>query len=87
MDEIGWKLIHLYGLTETAPVINTSNPPAKIKKNGRIYIKTRKGFGVFGAELRVVNEAGEYVLRVDEIMSEIDVHGTHVRDRYWNKPE
>ncbi|WP_336000410.1 long-chain-fatty-acid--CoA ligase [Halorientalis halophila] len=86
-DEMGWKLIHLYGLTETAPVITTSNAPAKIEKNGRIYTKNRQGFAALGVELRVVDENGEDVPRDDETMGEIVVRGNQVMDRYWNKPE
>ncbi|WP_255197524.1 long-chain-fatty-acid--CoA ligase [Halorarius litoreus] len=86
-DEMGWTLIHLYGLTETAPVITTSNAPAKIAKNGRVYTKNRQGFAVLGAELRVVDEDGEDVPRDDETMGEIVVRGNQVMDRYWNKPE
>jgi fatty-acyl-CoA synthase len=86
-DEMGWKLIHLYGLTGTAPVITTSNAPAKIEKNGRVYIKNCQGFAVLDVDLRVVNENGDDVPRDDESMGEIVVRGNQVMDRYWNKPE
>jgi len=86
-DDMSWKLIHLYGLTETAPVITTSNAGRKIGKNGRFYTKNRQGFAALGVELRVVDEDGEAVPADDETMGEIVVRGNQVMDRYWNKPE
>jgi fatty-acyl-CoA synthase len=34
-DEIEWRLIHLYGLTETAPMITTSNSPRRLAERDR----------------------------------------------------
>jgi fatty-acyl-CoA synthase len=86
-DELGWDILHVYGLTETGPLITTSNSPRRIESEGRFTIKTRQGHAMLGTELRVVDEDGEDVPPDDETMGEIVVRGNQVMDRYWNKPE
>ncbi|MEA5407723.1 AMP-binding protein [Haloarculaceae archaeon H-GB2-1] len=86
-DELGWNILHVYGLTETGPLITTSNSPRRIESEGRFAIKTRQGHAMLGTELRVVDEDGEDVPPDDETMGEIVVRGNQVMDRYWNKPE
>ena len=85
-DELGWNILHVYGLTETGPLITTSNSPRRIASEGRFAIKTRQGHAMLGTELRVVDENGEDVPPDDETMGEIVVRGNQVMDRYWNKP-
>ena len=86
-DELGWNILHVYGLTETGPLITTSNSPRRIESEGRLAIKTRQGHAMLGTELRVVDGDGEEVPPDDETMGEIVVRGNQVMDRYWNKPE
>ena len=86
-DELGWNILHVYGLTETGPLITTSNSPRRIESEGRLAIKTRQGHAMLGTELRVVDEDGADVPADDETMGEIVVRGNQVMDRYWNKPE
>jgi len=86
-DELGWRILHVYGLTETGPLITTSNSPRLIESEGRFAIKTRQGSAMLGTRLRVVDEDGADVPRDDETMGEIVVRGNQVMDRYWEKPE
>ncbi|WP_138007135.1 long-chain-fatty-acid--CoA ligase [Halalkalirubrum salinum] len=86
-DKLGWNILHVYGLTETGPLITTSNSPRRIESEGRFAIKTRQGHAMLGTELRVVDEDGEDIPPNDRAMGEIIVRGNQVMDRYWNKPE
>jgi len=86
-DELGWRILHVYGLTETGPLITTSNSPRRIASEGRFAIKTRQGSAMLGTRLRVVDENGTAVPRDDETMGEVVVRGNQVMDRYWNKPD
>jgi len=86
-DELGWRILHVYGLTETGPLITTSNSPRRIESEGRFAVKTRQGSAMLGTRLRVVDEDGETVPRDDETMGEVVVKGNQVMDRYWNKPD
>ena len=86
-DELGWRILHVYGLTETGPLITTSNAPRRIAEAGRLAVKTRQGHAMLGTELRVVDADGREVPHDDATMGEVVVRGNQVMDRYWEKPE
>ena len=85
-DEFGWRIIHIYGLTETAPIITTSNSPRRLATEGR-ELKTRQGAATLNTEIKVVDDDGNEVPRDDEIMGEVVVRGNQVMDRYLKKPD
>ncbi|MBV0901093.1 class I adenylate-forming enzyme family protein [Haloarcula salina] len=85
-DEFGWRIIHIYGLTETAPVITTSNSPRRIAERGR-DLKVMQGAAALCTEIRVVDDDGADVPRDGSTIGEVVVRGNQVMDRYLNKPE
>ncbi|MFB6166027.1 MAG: long-chain-fatty-acid--CoA ligase [Haloarculaceae archaeon] len=88
-DDFGWYLKHVYGATETGPLITTSDFRRFFDDDSaaRFKIKKRQGLGFLGTEVRVVDEDGQEVPHDDETMGEIVVRGNQVMDRYWNKPD
>ena len=74
----GATMLEGYGLSETSPVI-TFNQMDGIRKPGSV------GTAVAGAELRVVDDAGNDV--EPGTVGEIAVAGTYVMKGYWNNPE
>ncbi len=85
-DEFGWRVLHLYGLTETSPLITTSNSPRRHAERGR-ELTVRQGSEVLSTDVRVVDEDGNDVPRDGRTIGEIVVRGNQVMDRYLNKPE
>jgi fatty-acyl-CoA synthase len=86
-DELGWRIIHAYGLTESGPLITTSNSKRKIEQGDKYDIINKPGFATLNTEIRVVDEDGEDVPLDDETKGEVVTRGNQVLDRYWNKPE
>ena len=87
-ESFGWRLIQLYGLTETAPLITTSNSRRRIAEADRAAdVKVRQGSPTLATRLRVVDENGNDVPNDDETMGEVVVKGNQVMDRYLNKPD
>ncbi len=88
-DKIGWYFKHMYGSTETGPLIVTSdyNRLFDQDEDSRFEIKNRQGFAMLGTEIDVVNEDGSSVPNDDETIGEIIVRGNQIMEGYWNKPE
>lgn len=86
-EEFGWHLKHLYGATETGPLVTLSDPRRIGDEDEQISLKKRQGIGVLGTKVRVVDEDGNDVPRDDETIGEVVVRGNQVMEGYWNKPK
>ncbi|WP_148413140.1 long-chain-fatty-acid--CoA ligase [Haloferax sp. KTX1] len=87
-DEFGWRLMHVYGATETGPLITTSEAGRYLGDgDDRFGVKKKQGIGYLGTDVRVVDEDGNDVPRDDQSIGEIVVAGNQVMEKYWNKPE
>ncbi|QFU82577.1 long-chain-fatty-acid--CoA ligase [Natronorubrum aibiense] len=88
-DEFGWYLKHVYGATETGPLITTSDAARHFETDSddRFRIKKRQGLAFLGTEIRVVDEDGNDVPRDDDTLGEVVVRGNQVMEKYWGKPD
>ncbi|RDZ65382.1 long-chain fatty acid--CoA ligase [Haloferax sp. Atlit-12N] len=87
-DKFGWRLMHVYGATETGPLITTSEAGRYLTDgDDRFGVKKKQGIGYLGTDVRVVDEDGTDVPRDDQTIGEIVVAGNQVMEKYWNKPE
>ena len=59
-EEFGWDLKHVYGATETGPLITTSDAKRHFDADSsdRFAVKKTQGIGYLGTDVRVVDEDG-----------------------------
>jgi fatty-acyl-CoA synthase len=90
-EELGWNVIQIYGLTETAPAISICEPRpehAAGDRDARARIKARQGVELItSGELRVVDDAGRDVPADGKTPGEIVARGNVVMAGYYNDPE
>ncbi|MEL6183464.1 MAG: AMP-binding protein [Myxococcota bacterium] len=76
--ELGWELMQIYGLTETAPLLTINRRRAEddeLSPHDRAARLGRAGAPALGVEIRV-DESGEVLAR-----------SNHVLEGYWEQPE
>jgi fatty-acyl-CoA synthase len=89
-SELGWEILQVYGLTETAPFISICEPlpeHAVLSNAERATVKARQGVELItSGELRVVDAEMRDVPYDGSTMGEIIAKGNVVMHGYYNDP-
>ena len=89
-EKFGWKVIQIYGLTETSPFMTVS----KIKPHmqdwpdeQKVRVQTKTGYPMIGVDIRVVDDQGRDVNPDGGEVGEVITRGNVVMAGYWQQPE
>jgi fatty-acyl-CoA synthase len=89
--ELGWTVTHVYGLTETAPLITICQPlpdHAGLSATDSAAVKARQGVELMtSGEVRVVDDEGNEVPQDGQTVGEIVARGNVIMKGYYNDPE
>jgi acyl-CoA synthetase (AMP-forming)/AMP-acid ligase II len=89
-ENFRWKVIQIYGLTETAPFMTVS----KIKPHmdqwpdeQKLRVQAKTGYPMIGVDIRVVDDEGGDVKPDSGVVGEVITRANVVMKGYWRQPE
>jgi fatty-acyl-CoA synthase len=89
-EKFGWRVILIYGLTETAPFLTVS----KIKPHmddwpadQKSCVQAKTGYPMIGVDIRVVDDEGRDVKPDSGEVGEVITRANVVMKGYWRQPE
>ena len=85
-NELGWTFIQIYGLTETAPFL-TSSQPDHVTEAGDYQRRARAGIPGIGVDIQLLDDDGNPVPKDGQTVGEICARSNVVFKGYWEQPE
>ncbi len=89
-DKYDVELIQAWGMTETSPVATVNHPLGNYKKlsqEEQTAVRVGQGRSLFGAEIRLVDEAGTMLPEDGKTQGDLQVRGPWVVHTYFGKEQ
>jgi fatty-acyl-CoA synthase len=89
-DKFGWRVIQIYGLTETAPFLTVSKVKPQMDdwpEEQKLRVQTKTGYPMIGVDIRVVDDSGNDVKPDSGEVGEVLTRANVVMAGYWRQPE
>jgi fatty-acyl-CoA synthase len=82
-EEIGVRILHAWGMTETSPLASVAHPPCQTSGEEAWRYRMTQGRHMCGLEVRIVGD-GDVVLPSDgEAVGEIEIRGAWITGSYY----
>jgi fatty-acyl-CoA synthase len=81
--ELGVRILHAWGMTETSPLGSVAYPPAGVTGDEAWYYRDSQGRLSCAVEARLVGEGGTILPRDGEAVGEVEVRGPWVTGAYY----
>ncbi|MGW4565470.1 long-chain fatty acid--CoA ligase [Streptomyces sp. NPDC004561] len=87
-DELGMRVCHAWGMTETSPLGTVARPPAHaVGTDGEFAYRLTQGRFPAGVEARLTGPGGERLPWDGESAGELEVRGNWIAGAYYNGPD
>ncbi|MEN3331596.1 MAG: hypothetical protein V7641_961 [Blastocatellia bacterium] len=89
-ERFGWRVIQIYGLTETAPFLTVSKVKPTMDdwpEDDKLRVQAKTGYPMIGVDVRVVDEAGRDVAPDSGAVGEVIARANVGMKGYWRQPE
>ncbi|GHD84924.1 long-chain fatty acid--CoA ligase [Streptomyces naganishii] len=87
-DELGMRVCHAWGMTETSPLGTVARPPAAaIGTDEEFAYRLTQGRFPAGVEARLTGPGGEHLPWDGESAGELEVRGPWIAGAYYNGPD
>ena len=85
--DYGVTISHAWGMTETSAATTYSHPPDGIGEKAALDIRATQGRPVYGAEIRVVDEAGNPIAPERALPGDLRARGYWIASDYYKAPD
>ena len=89
-QRFGWRVIQIYGLTETAPFLTVSKVKPTMDdwpEDQKLRVQAKTGYPMIGVDVRVVDDRGRDVAPDSNEVGEVIARANVVMKGYWRQPE
>jgi fatty-acyl-CoA synthase len=89
-ERFGWRVIQIYGLTETSPFLTVSKVTPHMDHwpiDHKLRVQAKTGYPMIGVDIRVLNEDGLDVAPDGGEVGEVVTRANVVMAGYWRQPE
>jgi len=89
-EKFGWRVIQIYGLTETSPFLTVSKTKPHMDdwpEDEKLRVQAKTGYPMIGVDIRVVNDAGIDLKPDSEEVGEVITRTNVIMKGYWRQPE
>lgn len=88
-DTLGIRIVHAYGLTETAPLVTVCNMKSGVEEDPGVALRVRlkQGLLAAGLEMKILGDEGTPVPRDGETPGELWLRGPWIATGYYKDPE
>ncbi|HET9531212.1 MAG TPA: fatty acid--CoA ligase [Blastocatellia bacterium] len=89
-ERFGWRVIQIYGLTETSPFLTVSKIKPYMQDwpaEQKCRVQAKTGYPMIGVEIRVVDDDGNDVKPDSGEVGEVIARSNVVMAGYWRQPE
>ena len=89
-EKFGWRVIQIYGLTETAPFMTVSKVKPTmddLPEDQKLRVQAKTGYPMIGVDIRVIDDEGRDVKPDSGEVGEVITRANVVMKGYWRQPE